>query len=191
MNFKVLSVATLIISSLCFSAGSIAEKAAEKMPETPQQKEERIEANLTFLFKEAINASALELEKDHEMAPFAMLMRKDGNLGFFSTGDKNKGMSVDQQVASIRALLIDMASSQQIDATVQVVYASVSNKAGKSSQGLVFEIEHREGVSLMRFLPVSEIEDEAGVKTGKLLFEMEKLSTGSKPQTVFVASIVQ
>ncbi len=191
MNFKVLSVAALIISSLCFSAGSIAEKAAEKMPETPQQKEERIEANLTFLFKEAINASALELEKDHEMAPFAMLMRKDGNLGFFSTGDKNKGMSVDQQVASIRALLIDMASSQQIDATVQVVYASVSNKAGKSSQGLVFEIEHREGVSLMRFLPVSEIEDEAGVKTGKLLFEMEKLSTGSKPQTVFVASIVQ
>ncbi len=187
MNFKVLSIATLLISTVCFSAVSV----AEKMSETPQQKEERIEANLTYLFKEAINASALELEKDHEMAPFAMLMKKDGTLGFFSTGDKNKGMSVDQQVASIRALLIDMASSQQIDATVQVMYASVSNKAGDSSQGLVFEIEHRDGVSIMRFLPVSEIKDEAGAKTGRLLFEMEKLSTGSKPQTVFVASIVQ
>ncbi len=191
MNFKVLSVAALLFSTVCFSAVTIAEKAAEKMPETPQQKEERIEANLTFLFKESINASAAELEKDHEMAPFAMIMKSDGNLGFFSTGDKNKGMSVDQQVASIRALLIDMASSQQIDASVQVMYASVSNKAGDTSQGLVFEIEHREGVSLMRFIPVSEIKDDAGVKTGKLLFEMEKLSTGSKPQTVFVASIVQ
>ncbi len=191
MNFKVLSIATLLISTVCFSAATIAEKAAEKMPETPQQKEERIEANLTFLFKEAINAAALELDKDHEMAPFVMLMKKDGQLGFFSTGDKNKGMSVDQQVASIRALLIDMARTQQIDATVQVMYASVTNKAGSSSQGLVFEIEHREGVSIMRFIPVSEIKDEAGVKTGKLLFEMEKLSTGSKPQTVFAASIVQ
>ncbi len=187
MNFKVLSVAALLVSSLCFSVMSI----AEKMPETPQQKEERIEANLTFLFKEAINASALELEKDHEMAPFAMLMKRDGKLGFFSTGDKNKGMSVDQQVASIRALLIDMASTKQIDATVQVMYASVSNKKGATSQGLVFEIEHRDGVSIMRFLPVSEIKDDKGVKTGKLLFEMERLSTGSKPQTVFVASIVQ
>ncbi len=191
MNFKVLSVAAVLISTVCFSVGSVAEKAAEKMPETPQQKEERIEANLTYLFKEAINASALELDKDHNMAPFAMLMKKDGTLGFFSTGDKNKGMSVDQQVASIRALLIDMASTQQIDASVQVVYASVSNKSGSSSQGLVFEIEHRDGVSILRFIPVSEIKDEAGKKTGKLLFEMEKLSTGSKPQTVFVASIVQ
>ncbi len=169
----------------------MAEKPAEKMPETPRQKEDRIEANLTFLFKEAINASAAELDKDHQMAPFAMIMKKDGTLGFFSTGDKNKGLSVDQQVASIRALLIDLASSQQIDASVQVVYAGVANKAGKNSQGLVFEIEHREGVSIMRFIPVSEIKDDAGVKTGKLMFEMEKLSTGSKPQAVFVASIVQ
>jgi hypothetical protein len=187
MNFKVLTIATLLLSTVCFSAFTV----AEKMPETAQQKEDRIEGNLTFLFREAINASAAELDKDHQMAPFAMLMKKDGKLGFFSTGDKNKGLSIDQQVASIRALLIDMASTQQIDASVQVMYAGVANKSGESSQGLVFEIEHREGVSIMRFIPVSEIKDDKGVKTGKLMFEMEKLSTGSKPQTVFAASIVQ
>ncbi len=187
MNFKVLSVAALLIGSVCISGVS----SAEKMPESPQQIEKRIETNLTSLFKEAIKAAAVELDQDHEMSPFTMLMKKDGTFGFLSLSDKNKGMTVDQQVASIRALLIDMASTLQIDATVQVMYANVSNKSGESSQGLVFEIEHREGISIMRFIPVSEITDETGKKTGKLVFEMEKLSTGSKPQTVFAASIVQ
>ncbi len=187
MNFKVLSVAALLISTVCFSASSV----AEKMPESPKQIKERIETNLTSLFTDAVKAAAVELDKDHEMAPFTILMKKDGTFGFLSLSDKNDGMSVDQQVASIRALLIDMASTRQIDATVQVMYANVSNKSGDSSQGLVFEIEHREGVSMMRFIPVSEIKDESGKKTGRLVFEMEKLSTGSKPQTVFAASIVQ
>jgi len=188
MNFKVLSVAALVISSFCFSAGSV----AEEMPESPKQKEKRIETNLTALFKDAVTAAAAELDKDHEMAPFAIVMKKNGTFGFLTIDDKQKGTSVNQQVASIRALLIDMASTQQIDATIQVLYADVSSKASDdSSQGLVFEIEHRDGVSIMRFLPVSEMTDDKGVINGKLLFEMAKLSTGSKPQTVFAASIVQ
>ncbi len=188
MNFKVLSVAALLVGSVCFSVGSV----AEKMPESPKQKEHRIEANLTSLFKDAIKAAAVELDQDHTMAPFAIVMKKDGTFGYLSIGGKNKSTSVNEQVASIRALLIDMASTQQIDATVQVLYANVSSKEADSrSQGLVFEIEHREGVSIMRFLPVSEMTDEKGIKNGDLLFEMEKLSTGSKPQTVFAASIVQ
>jgi len=188
MNFKVLSVAALVISTICFSGVS----SAEKMPESPKQKERRIESNLTSLFKDAVKAAAVELDQDHKMAPFAIVMKKNGTFGFLTIDDKKNETSIDQQVASIRALLIDMASTQQIDATVQVLYAEVSNKEGDShSQGLVFEIEHRDGVSMMRFLPVSEMTDDKGVKNGDLVFEVEKLSTGSKPQTIFVASIVQ
>ncbi len=187
MNFKVLSVATLVISSFCFSAVSV----AEKMVESPKHKEQRIEGDLTFLFKEALKACALEMDRDHEMAPFAMVKKSDGTLGFFTLTENNKDKSVDQQIASVRKVLMDLASTQQIEASVQTMYATVSNDTGASNQGLVFEIEHREGVSLMRFIPVSEILDDAGKKTGKLLFEMEKLSTGSKPKTVFAASIVQ
>ncbi len=187
MNFKVLSIATILISSFCFSAFSI----AEKMVESPKHKEERIEGDLTFLFKEALKACALEMDKDQEMAPFAMIKKSDGTLGFFAPSANNKKMSVNDQIASIRKMLMDLASTQQIEASVQVMYATVSNDAGASNQGLVFEIEHREGVSIMRFIPVSKILDDTGKNTGKLLFEMEKLSTGSKPQTVFAASIVQ
>ncbi len=187
MNFKVLSVAALLVSSLCFSVGSV----AEKMVESPQHKEQRIEGDLTFLFKEALKASALEMDKDQEMAPFAMVKKSDGTLGFFAPTENNKGKSVNQQIASIRKMLMDLASTRQIEASVQAMYATVSNGSGDSNQGLVFEIEHRDGVSIMRFIPVSEILDDKGEKTGKLLFEIEKLSTGSKPQTVFAASIVQ
>ncbi len=187
MNFKVLSVAALLIGSVCFSGGSV----AEKMVESPKHKENRIENDLNFLFQEALKASALEMDKDHEMAPFSMVKKIDGTLGFFTPSEKNKSKSIDRQIADIRKILIDLASTQQIEASVQAMYATVSDGTGASNQGLVFEIEHREGVSLMRFIPVSKILNDAGEKTGKLLFEMEKLSTGSKPQTVFAASIVQ
>jgi len=187
MNFKVLSVAALLVSSLCFSTVSV----AEKMPESPKQKESRIEGDLNKLFKEALKASAVELDGDHEMSPFALVKKKDGSLGFFAPSDKNENLSTDQQVASIRRMLIDLAATRQINASVQVMYATVSDGKDNKNQGLVFEIEHRAGVSIMRFIPVSEIEDEQGKKTGDLMFEMEKLSTGSKTQTVFAASIVQ
>ncbi len=193
MNFKALSIATLLFTTVCFPAVSIAEGVVEKMVESPKHKEQRIEGDLTFLFKEALKACALEMDKDQEMSPFAMIKKTDGTLGFFSPAEneKNKKMSVDSQIASVRKMLMDLASTQQIEASVQAMYVTVSNDTGASNQGLVFEIEHRDGVSIMRFIPVSEILDDAGKKTGKLLFEMEKLSTGSKPQTVFAASIVQ
>ncbi len=190
MNFKVLSVAVLLLGTVCFSAFSV----AEKMPESAKYKSDRIEKTLNTMLVEALKAAALEMDKDHKMAPFAFVQKKDGSIGFFTSidDDAHKENTVDQKIAGVRAMLIDLASTKQINASVQVMYASIFNgETNKGTQGLVFEVEHREGVSLMQFIPVVEVKDDKGVKTGKLLFEMEKLSTGSKPQTVFAASIVQ
>ncbi len=190
MNFKVLSVAALLVSSLCFSAVA----TAEKMPESAKYKSDRIEKTLNTMLVEALKAAALEMDKDHKMAPFAFVQKKDGSIGFFTSidDDAHKDETVDQKIAGVRAMLIDLARTQQINASVQVMYVSVfSGESNKGAQGLAFEVEHREGVSLMQFIPVVEVKDDAGKKTGELLFDMERLSTGSKPQTIFAASIVQ
>ena len=194
MNFKVLSVATLIISSLCFSVASIAQQPSEKMPESPKHKGERIEKILNVMLVQALKAAALEMDKDHKVAPFAIVQKSAGGLGFFTSiaDEAHKDETVDQKTASVRAILNDLARKHKINASVQVMYASIFNgETNKSSQGLVFEVEHRDGVSFMRFIPVVEVKDDAGNKTGKLQFEMERLTTSSKPQTVFIASIVQ
>jgi len=72
-----------------------------------------------------------------------------------------------------------------------VMYATVRQKGKAPRQGLIFEIEHIDGVSLLRFLPISKIKDEQGKESGKLLFELEALSTTVKPKTVFAFAKMQ
>ncbi len=189
MNFKVLSVAALLISTVCFSGASV----AEEMPESPKQKELRIEKDVNELFQRGVRMAATELDVRKEVKPFAVIKKRDGTYGVFGTGntEKNAKLSVDDQTASIRKYLIELVVADQIDASMQVMYATVKQDGKPPRQGLMFEIEHINGVSLLRFLPISKIKDEQGKESGKLLFELEALSTTVKPKTVFAFAKMQ
>jgi len=189
MNFKVLSVAAVLIGSVCFSAGSV----AEEMPESPQQKEVRIESDLNHLFQKALKMAAGKLGEKMELRPFAMIKKTSGELAVFGAADSkmNNGKSINVQNANIRKYLLGLVEGNQVQASIQVMYATVYPEGGEALQGLTFEIEHKEGVSLLRFLPVSKIETEEGETSGKLLFEIEKLSTVAKPVVVFASLNMQ
>ncbi len=183
MNFKVLSVAALLVSSLCFTAVS----TAEKMPESPKQQELRIESDVNEIFERGFKIAAAELDLRQLVKPFAVIKKRGGGFGVFGMDatEKNAKLTVDDQAASIRKHLIELVVADQIDASLQVMYATVRQKGKAPRQGLIFEIEHIDGVSLLRFLPISKIKDDQGKETGELLFELESLSTTVKPKTVF------
>jgi len=189
MNFKVLSVAALLVSGLCFSA----VVTAEKMPESPKQKELRIEKDVNELFQRGVRMAATELDVRKEVKPFAVIKKRDGKYGVFGLDNtvRNAKLTVDDQAASIRKYLIELVAADQIDASLQVMFATVRQEDKEPRQGLMFEIEHLEGLSLMRFLPISKLKDEQGKENGKLLFELEALSTTVKPKTVFAFAKMQ
>lgn len=188
MIFKSLK-AVLISTLLIFTSSAV---YSEVMPQSAKFKAATVNKDMNVLFQEAFKACALEMDNDFEMSPFAMIKKTDGTIGFFipPAEQKDRVLTVDQQIASVRRLLIDLASTNQIVASVQAQYVSVAQGGKIERQGIVFELEHKQGLSLMRFLPVSEVKDEAGKVVG-LNFETDKLSTGSKKQIVFSPSIVQ
>ncbi len=192
MNFKVLSVTALLVSSLCFSAVSAAEEMPKK-PETPKQKELRVEADMNHLFNKSMKMAAGKLGKKMELRPFAIIKKTNGEFAVFGASDTkgNEKMGINAQNASIRKYLIDLVAANQIQASIQVMYATVVPKGEKPRQGLTFEMEHIEGVSLLRFLPVSKIKTKEGEDSGKLLFEIEAVSTTVKPITVFAFAKMQ
>jgi len=189
MNFKVLSVAALLVSSLCFSVGSV----AEKMPETSKQKELRMEADLNQLFQKSMKMAAGKLGTNMALRPFAIVKKMDGEFAVFGATDskKNDNKGINAQTAGIRKYLLELVVANQIQASVQVMYANVIPENGESQQGLTFEMEHIDGVSIIRFLPVSKIKTKEGEDSGKLLFEIEALSTTAKPKVVFASSKMQ
>jgi len=183
MNFKVLSVAALLISTVCFSAGS----AAEKMPESPKHKEFRIEKDLNDIFERGINVAAFKLDKKEDIRPFAIIKKNDGTVGVFEL-DANKikeGMSVNQMSYGVRRYLTELAIAKQIQASVLVMYAMVKPEGEEVRQGISFEIEHIDGVSMMRFMPVSKVEGEEG----KLVVHTELITSTIKPATVFTEMV--
>ncbi len=184
MNVKAVFVATLFISGFSFSALTV----AEKMIESPKHKGERIETILNVMLVAALKAAVQKLDKNNKMSPFAIVQKKDGSIGFFTVTADEKKKAVDQQAATVRTMLVNLANTRQINASVQVMYRSIVN--GKANKGLVFEVEHREGVSLVQLIPVAELKNDAGKKTGKLSVEMEGLSTSSKPKIVFATATV-
>lgn len=180
MKFKSLKVVLMACS--LFAANL---SLSEEMPESPRQKEVRIENALNMMFMEAIKAAMVELDNDQKVAPYAFVIRSNnGRMGFFTSTDKNSDMSVVEQSQRIRRMLKDMADTGQIDASVQAMYAVITQDEVKS-KGIIFEIEHREGVSITRFLPMEEVKDENGKATGKWLLNTDKLKTSVKPKAVF------
>ncbi len=190
MNFKVLSVAALVILSFCFSTVS----AAEKTVETPKQQEERIESELNELFLTSMKTAAYRLDKTREVKPFGVIKKTDGTLGVFAAADSDEAlnkMSVSEQSASVRRVLIELAAKKQITSSVMVMYSVVRQKGKDTQQGLMFEIEHADGISLMRFLPLTEKENSLDKESKRMVLELKALTTTVKPATVFARSIVQ
>ena len=187
MKFK--SLKAVLISSLLILGSQfvVAEKSLEKIPETKEMKEARIESQLNFMFKEALTAAAAELKKNQKVYPFAFVVKRDGSVGYFSATEKSKDLGVNEQAARVRRMLKDMAISGQIDASTFVMYAGVTQN-GIKEQGLMFEIEHREGLSLLRFLPVADSRGESG---GELVLATNRIQNTTKKRDIFVDSIVK
>ena len=183
MKFKAVKIISLLVAVL----GASQMTLAEEMPESPKFKAAKIEQVVNDLFQRAMMAAAVDLNDDHKLRPFAVIKKKDGSIGVFSVDETeaNNKLDINAQAAGIRKMLIELVVANQLDATAQVMYATVKDAKGNVRQGLNFEIEHIDGLSIVRFLPVVELKDDAGVKTGKLLFETESISTAPKPKVIF------
>ena len=174
-----------VLITLLFFSCEIA--FSEVMPENPKYKEARIEKDVNALFKGVIVAAAKDLNDDKQMRPFALVKKLDGTTGLYQSdeSEKNKHLTVVQQASAIRNLLTGLADTEQITAYAQAMYAAIKKEDGNTVQGLSVEIEHKDGVSLMRFIPISSINVDG---KEKLDFQLQNVSTAVKPKVVFAQS---
>ncbi len=181
MNFKVLKITLAIVLMTC----SVSSFSKDVVTSEAALKSSIIEKELNLAFTKALSTAATKLDAEGEMTPFAIILRRDSTLGFFEVEKtpETKKLSVNDQVFGIRRYLTELALAGQIKATVLGMYVSISNGTEVSQQGISFEIEHLEGVAMLRFIPVSE-----KVNTDKpntIVIHTESISTTIKHAMVF------
>lgn len=165
---------------------STAISNADLIPESPKQKEVRIEADINGVFMRAFKGASYKLGQGEDLYPFAIIKKRDGTIGMFELNlkDNIKNLSVNQMAINIRRYLTELAIADQIVSTALVMYATVQPKGEEPRQGLTFEMEHIDGVSLMRFIPITDPGE------GKdLIVHIESTSTAGKPATVFTEMV--
>jgi hypothetical protein len=190
MKFKSLKV-VLITCIIAIAQTSFAEMPKKEL--TPLEKKGLdLEADINYLFQTALKTAAFRLDKDGQVEPFAVIHRKsDNKIGVFGVDSEQKSLSVNDQNATIRNMLTKLAVNNQIKGSISVMFGQVRDKeAGTVSQGLVFEIEHEEGISLIRFIPVYEKENPVDRNKPRLVIELKAQTTNPKPAIVFAKSIV-
>ena len=160
---------------------------AEEMPISPKQKEIRIENDLNDIFKRGLDVAAFKMNNKDDVRPFAVIKKMDGSVGVFEldVSPETKDLSVNQMTFSVRRYLTELAVAKQIKASVLVMHAMVHQEGKGNTQGLSFEIEHIEGVSILRFLPITEYKHESDVAKNKTVLHTEAMTATVKPNTVF------
>jgi hypothetical protein len=159
---------------------------AEVIPESPKHKKERLEKDINEVFMRALKGGAFKLGQRVDLYPFAIIKKRDSSIGMFELDVKTYEiiLSLNQMAINSRRYLTELAIADQILATTLVMYATVHPKGEEMRQGLTFEMEHIDGISLMRFIPLTDPGE------GKdLVLHTELASTAGKPATVFTEMV--
>lgn len=171
-----------VLISICLIASANAF-SNEKTTSESKLKAIQIEKEVNLIFTRALSAAATKLDTDREMAPFAMILKQDDTVGFFEIeSSQAKTLSVNQQVFQIRKYLTEMALDAEIKASTIAQYVAITD-GKKTNQGISFEVEHLEGVALLRMIPVTEKENEG--KASTIVLHTESISTSVKHAMVF------
>lgn len=162
------SIFLFLLSVNAFALDAISANIAEK--------------DINIMFRKALMGAAMQLDKSAQVNPFAVVIKQDDSFGVFDlpmNSKKNESLTVQERISHVRGLLEAAAQAESIRAFCQVAYIVVQQD-GVNAHGLSFEIEHKTGVSMQRFVPVEVNED-----TGKIHLLIEKIVTNNKPGVVF------
>lgn len=182
------SLKVVLIVSALLSSFNVTAEELKPVADVKATKAERIETELNVIFTRALTIAAKKLDTERKVAPFAVILKKDSTVGFFEadlSSEKSKGFTVSEQVFQLRRYLTEMAIKDGIKASVLGQYNIIRDEKNTTVQGLNFEIEHVDGVALLKFIPVSEQDNDNGEEAKKIIIHTEFISTTVKHANVF------
>lgn len=179
MNIKYLKVVLISV----FMSASISVFAETLSDADKAIKASKIEREVNQVFTRALSAAATKLEEERQMTPFAIILKNDDSVGYFEIDPVEAGkVSVNKQVFQIRRMLTEMALAGEIKSSVIALYVSIAHEE-QVKQGITFEVEHIDGVALLRMVPVTEKLN--GDDPSTIVLHTESITTSVKHANVF------
>lgn len=114
----------------------------------------KVQSEMTSVFSQGGSYAVLQHKNKNKVSPFGVGLQKDGSTIVFDIPEieKNKKLSFRERILSIKQLIHEAAMSGKINAGAMFVSAIVP-QGDKDVKGLAIEMEHKSGLSILRFAP--------------------------------------
>ncbi len=144
MNFIKHLLVITVLSVASFSQAEESNKA------DIQNKVKTVQAQLDELVDRGGKYAYLQLAQKNRLSPFAVAVDKKGDVIMLEVPKNEKDASVAQKVLVLRDTLQKSADKGVFEAAALFVQAEVPH-LGRTVSGVAIEMEHKEGVSVLRF----------------------------------------
>ncbi len=200
MNLKALPlilIAALAISPLTMAESdmdALQKKASADFKKSSEElklrnKAKFVEVHVNELFQGALRVAAKKLADTGEVMPFAYILKEDGHYGVMGLTKKEilEEPNINRQTNKLRSIMTELANNKAIMGFAVGLFTQVKQKDGSSKPNLLFELEHMEGISMLKLVPLVENKIK-GSKEKEWAIIPAKIVTEQKPMAVFIAA---
>lgn len=150
MKLLSLSLAVLISLSASFVVAEETNKSDAVQP--LKAKLEDIQKELDQLVSQGGRYAYVQLAQKDGLSPFAVAVDEQGTTVMLEVPKKEKKATIRDKVLKLREMLVLGAKNAKFIAGALFVQAKVPHN-GSEVNGLAVELEHKDGLSVLRFLP--------------------------------------
>ncbi|MFT5594030.1 MAG: hypothetical protein ACI8SR_002417 [Oceanicoccus sp.] len=141
---------SILIVLALFSAFTEAEEN-EKKQDTKNELQV-IQKEINDLVDQGGKYVYLQLARKNTLSPFAIGREENGNMIMLEVPKSEENASFSDKIYKLRELLKSGAEANKFISAALFVKAQVPHK-GKEVDGIAIEMEHKRGMSVLRFLP--------------------------------------
>lgn len=140
----------LVLAVIC--SVSFVQAKEESSKDDIKVKIENVQAQLDELVDQGGKYAYLQLAQKNRMSPFAVGVDGKGDVIMMEVPKSEENASVSQKVLVLRDTLQKSAKKGVFEAAALFVQAEVPH-LGKTVSGVAIEMEHKDGISALRFSP--------------------------------------
>lgn len=163
---KLLSLSLAVLISFSASLVNAEESTKTDAVQPLKAKLEEIQKQLDQLVNQGGKYAYVQLARKDGLSPFAVAVDEQGTTIMLEIPKEEKKANIRDKVLKLREMLVLGAQNAKFVAGALFVQAKVPHR-GKEVDGVAIEMEHRSGLSVLRFSPYEINREKKDIKFKK------------------------
>jgi len=169
-----LLVTSILAISFLFVCSTVSAEQGQEGKSGLQKQVQAVQAQLDQLVESGGKYAYMQLARKESLSPFAVAVQTNGDTLMLEIPKQDRNLNVADKVLKLREMLKLAADNNRIHAGALFVQAQVPH-LGEQVDGVAIEMEHKKGLSVLRFSPYEISREREEIKFKKPVDKIKPL----------------